>query len=163
MNKRFQAVIAVMLIAVTLLAALPASAADQKMKVTASWLRLRQGPGTNYAITGKCRNGTIVTVLTSKTARHWYYVRTPNGKTGWMYKGYLTSAGSAVTPKETAGGTAVARRNVNMRTGPSKKYEVLQVLPAGQAMTITGRTGGWYQVKVGKTTGYVMRSLVKVK
>ncbi len=163
--KRMKSTAAILLLFVMLTAVLPISAmADQKMVVTASWLRLRTGPGMEYAIKARFKAGTIVTVLSSQTSKHWYYVRSATGKTGWMYKSYLKStANASVDPKYSASGTAVAKRNVNLRTGPSKKNEIIKLLPAGQSMQIIGKTGKWYQVKIGKQTGYVMKSLVKVK
>ena len=165
MRRNLRTIAALALVLATLCGALlPVTAsAEMKMKVTASWLRLRKGPGTQYDIKNKFRNGTIVTVLTSKTNKYWYYVKTPNGQIGWMYKGYLKNVSSIVPPKKEASGTAVAKRNINHRTGPSKKYDILQVIPAGTSMTILGMTDGWYQVKVGKTVGYVMKKLVTTK
>ena len=166
MMKRFSRVIALLLVAVTLTAVFTAAAsAETRLRVTASWLRLRTGPGTDYEIINKYRTGSIVTVLNNKTSRNWYYVRTSKGETGWMYKGYLSGTGTidTVPASKYASGSAVASRNVNLRTGPSKKYDVITLLPAGQKMTIVGKTGSWYQVTVGKQTGYVMQKLIKVK
>ncbi len=162
--KRLNSVAAVLLIMMILAATLPVYAgAEQQMRVTASWLRLRSGPGTEYSIINKYRNGSVVTILTSKTNKHWFYVKTSKGQTGWMYKGYLTTLDETKPADKKATGIAVAKRNVNFRTGPSKKYDVIKMLPAGQSMVIIGRTGGWYKVVVGKQSGYVMKSLVKVK
>ena len=162
--KRIRALLAVLLIMMTMFAVLPINAsAEQHMRVTASWLRLRSGPGTDYTIINKYRNGSIVTILTSKTSKHWYYVKTAKGQTGWMYKGYLTTLDDTKPAAKPASGTAVAKRNINFRTGPSKKYEVIKMLPAGQSMKIIGKTGSWYKVVVGKQSGFVMKSLVKVK
>ena len=162
--KRIVRIIAVLLLVGTLTAVLPFSAtAEQKMKVTASWLRLRSGPGMEYEIINKYRNGSVVTILTTKTNKHWYYVRTSKGQTGWMYKGYLTSLDTTMPAAKNATGMAVAHRNVNLRTGPGKKYDVIRLLPAGQNMVIIGKTGAWYKVVVGKKSGFVMKSHVKVK
>ncbi len=164
MMKRFSRMIALLLVAMTLTAvfAIPASA-DTKMRVTASWLRLRTGPGTDYDIISQYRNGSVVTVLTTKTSKHWYYVRTSRGQTGWMYKGYLDGKIDTVPASKDVSGTAVAKRNVNLRTGPGKKYDVIKLLPAGQSMTVIGRTGSWYKVTVGKQSGYVAGTFIKVK
>lgn len=162
--KRLISVVALLLVLMTLIAVLPAAAsAETKLRVTASWLRLRSGPGTEYKILNKYKAGSIVTVLTTKTDKHWYYVKTSKGQTGWMYKGYLSATNDTPAPARNANGSAVAKRNVNLRTGPGKKYDVIQLLPAGQTMTIVGKTGTWYKVIAGKQTGYVMKSLIKIK
>ena len=162
--KRLISVVALLLIVMTLTAVLPVAAlADTKLRVTASWLRLRSGPGMEYKILNKYKTGSVVTVLTTKTDKHWYYVKTSKGQTGWMYKGYLAALDDMPQPDKNATGKAVATRNVNLRTGPGKKYDVIQLLPAGQSMTIVGKTGSWYKVIAGKQSGYVMKSHIKVK
>ena len=164
MIKRLNAILALLLVSVTLTGVLciPASA-DQQLRVTASWLRLRSGPGTGYSILTKVKQGSLVTVLASKTDKHWYYVRTAKGKTGWMAKKYLTTPDEAKPESKKASSVAVAKRKVNFRTGPSKKYDVIKLLPAGQSMVVVGKTGAWYQVVIGKQTGYVMKSHVNLK
>lgn len=56
MIKRLNAILALLLVSVTLTGVLciPASA-DQQLRVTASWLRLRSGPGTGYSILTKVK------------------------------------------------------------------------------------------------------------
>ena len=164
MMKRFGRAIALLLIALTLTAMFSAAAsAESKMRVTASWLRLRSGPGTEYEIISKYKTGSIVTILTSKTNKHWYYVKTSKGQTGWMYKGYLSPVIDTLPAAKSASGTAVVTRNVNLRTGPGKNYDVIKILPAGQSMTIVGKTGNWYKVIVGKQSGYVVKDNIKIK
>ena len=165
MMKRLISILAVLMLLVSMTVVLPVTAmADQKMQVTASWLRLRSGPGTNYNIVNKYRRGSLVTILTTRTSRNWYYVRTSRGQTGWMYKSYLSAIGDT-TPdaKKSASGIAVASRNVNFRRGPGKNYDVIKLLPAGQTMDITGKTGNWYKVIVGKQTGYVLKTHIKIQ
>ena len=164
MMKRINAILAVLLIVMTMIAVLPvAAAAEQQMRVTASWLRLRSGPGIEYSIINKYKTGSVVTILTSKTNKFWYYVKTSKGQVGWMYKGYLAPLDVTKPADKPATGMGVVTRNVNFRTGPSKKYDVIKMLPAGQSLVIIGKTGSWYKVVVGKQSGYVMKNHVKVK
>ena len=61
-----------------------------------------------------------------------------------------------------ASGTAVTNGNVNLRTGPGYDYNVIYLTPKGTNVTITGKSGNWYRVSVGGTTGYMLASLLKV-
>ena len=157
-------VMALALMTVLLLAAVlpvPASA-DYKMKVNTKWLRLRTGPGTDYPTRGWYGKGQVVTVVSSKSTRHWYYVKTSKGQKGWMYKGYLTKYNAPVkAAAEPASGTAVATKNVKMRKGPGTCYDVIRVIKSGKHMRIVGRTGSWYKVKYDGKYGFVYRGLVK--
>ena len=163
MLKKLNAAVAALLVAVCLMGALsvPVSA-EQQLRVTASWLRLRSGPGTGYPILTRYKQGTLVTVLTTKKDKHWYYVRTAKGKTGWMAKEYLTTPDETKPADKKMSGMAVASRKVTFRTGPGKKYNVIKLLPKGQSMVIVGKTGAWYKVVVGKQSGYVMKTHVKL-
>ena len=144
MLKKLNAAVAALLVAVCLMGALsvPVSA-EQQLRVTASWLRLRSGPGTGYPILTRYKQGTLEPDEPDKPE-------------------------STTTPDETkpadkkASGMAVASRKVNFRTGPGKKYNVIKLLPKGQSMVIVGKTGAWYKVVVGKQSGYVMKTHVKL-
>ena len=162
--KRFRAVLAILLLMTVFAAMTPVTAsADTKMKVTTNNLRLRNGPGLDYTVKGRYKIGTVVTVLSSKTSRHWYYVKTRDGKTGWMYKTYLkkTTTG-VVAAKETASGTAIAQKNVYMRKGPSTSYDRILTVRNGKTMRIIGKSGSWYKVRYNGKTGFVYSGIVKV-
>ena len=76
---------------VMLAASLPLAALAETYATVISYdvLHLRSGPGSEYAVIGKYRNGTRVTIL--KSGRHWSRVRTPDKKVGYMYNDYLSS------------------------------------------------------------------------
>ena len=153
-----------MMIMATLLTALPiAAGADYTMKITASWLNLRTGPGMEYPVVRSYKKDKLVTVLTDVNNKFWYHVRTADGTTGYMYKSYLKEYSTQINAKVAMSGTAVAKRNVNLRVGPGTKYSAITLLPAGSKMTVIGRTGRWYQVKIGKQTGFVSGNLIRIK
>lgn len=54
-------------------------------------------------------------------------------------------------------------RNVNMRNSPSVEGQRIAVLDSGSRVLVTGRVIGsnWYQVKAGRTTGYVYGDLLR--
>ncbi len=60
-----------------------------------------------------------------------------------------------------AGDIAYAADTVNLRLGPSESDEVLRVLPAGGAVTITGPdSGGWTPVWYNGTWGFISSALL---
>jgi SH3 domain protein len=56
---------------------------------------LRSGKGTEYKILSSLRTGAVLTVLESDKNGGWTYVRTEDGKTGWVLSRFLTEAAPA--------------------------------------------------------------------
>ena len=57
--------------------------------------------------------------------------------------------------------TATTTSSLNVRSGPSKDYDVIQLLDAGTTVTITGKTEtGWYQIQLDNQTGFVYSKYV---
>lgn len=59
-----------------------------KVRTNGGNLHLRSGPGTNYKILKKYKNGTEV-VLLEKTNASWYRIAVPDGASGYMSTQYL--------------------------------------------------------------------------
>lgn len=57
--------------------------------------------------------------------------------------------------------TATTTSALNVRKGPSKDYEVIELLDAGTQITITGKTdNGWYRIDLTSGAGYVSAKYV---
>lgn len=171
MMSKMKRALSLLAVLVLLAGALPLTEAkaDSVMYVTASYLYLRSAAGMYGVIIGGAWRGTAVTVYSSPRYNYWYYVRLPNGQTGYMYKDYLTFGYNTNTNTNTntnrttaASGTAVTSRDVNLRTGPGYDYNVIYLTPKGTSVTLTGKSGNWYRVSVGGTSGYMLASLLKV-
>ena len=165
MMTKMKRALSLLAVLVFLAGALPImeAKADSVMYVTASYLYLRSAAGMYGVIIGGAWRGTAVTVYSTPKYNFWYYVRLPNGQTGYMYKDYLTFGYNTTTTTTTAAsGTAVTTGDVNLRTGPGYTYGIIYLVPKGTTVTITGKNGNWYAVKVGTTTGYMLASLLKV-
>jgi uncharacterized protein YraI len=50
---------------------------------------------------------------------------------------------------------AVATSSVNVRTGPSTSYRVIDTLRPGERVDVTGRSGGWCEVAKSGPNGWV--------
>ena len=160
--KRLRSLVALLVLVVMLAAILPISAiAEQKMKVTSNYLRMRTGPGLEYSIKGRYKKGTVVTLL--KTSKKWCYVRTKTGVKGWMYKDNLKKTNTpVVAAQESASGTAVTTKNAKLRRGPGTSYDTRLVVHRGKVVRILGKTGSWYKVKYDGKTGFIYKSLLRI-
>ena len=133
--------------------AAPQTAAEQGTGViTGNYVRMRSGPSTGYAVLGTYNTGAKMTI--TGQSGDWYAVSC-DGKMGYVYKQYLSQSG--VTANVTAMDATQARTTagVNLREGPSTAYTSKQVLPAWTAVTMTGRSGQWYQVSYGGVSGFI--------
>ena len=117
---------------------------------------LRAGPATSFKALGKLNAGTKVTVLTHGSA--FDYVSTPKGK------GYIRN--SCLSTAKPNGRTAhiknPARRTVNLRKGPGKKYAVIAEYRPGTKVTLLKRGSAWCKVKVRGRTGYIMTKYISL-
>ncbi len=73
------------------------SGAGLTATVDTSYLNMREGPGTQYAIVTVLQRGTQV-VLTGQVSDYWVQVREPSGLVGWVSSSYLDFNNLNVTP-----------------------------------------------------------------
>ena len=147
--------------------------------VNAMYVRFRSGPSTDHSILGEYNRGTTLTV--TGVSGSWYAV-VIDGVAGYMYSDYVTVNGSspapAATPAPTPTPTVTAPSEpivvtptgnkaghikgdyVYFRSGPSTYYSIYDCLDNGTSLTITGRSGEWYAVTIGRISGYVYSAYV---
>ena len=156
-------------------------------EITANSVNLRSGPGTNYSKLDKLQKMDDVTIL--EKSGDWYKVTAiAIKKTGYVYASFVkvtstttptptpvgmtpspTPAGMTPTPVPTAVpvGTTTGKLNaggVNFRTGPSTSYSSMAKLGKDTVVTVLGKSGDWYQVKVNSSgkTGYVFAKYITI-
>ena len=117
-------------------------------KVTTVALNFRSGPGTGYSILLTMPKNSTVTVLS--TSNGWSKV-TYGSKTGYAYAAYLTSLNSS---------KFVVTYGVNLRTGPSTSYSIIQLIPKGSTVDVISTTSKWSKVKYNTKTGYVWSAYI---
>ncbi len=125
--------------------------------ITGNYVNLRSGPATSYASLGTYNNGTKMTI--TGQSGDWYAV-TYNGVKGYVYKQYLSTSGTSVNVESMTNTPAVTTTAVNMREGPSTAYKSKQVLAAGAAVTLTGKSGQWYRVTYGNDSGFILGTYI---
>lgn len=121
-------------------------------------VNLRAGPSTADDVLRVVPEGNMV-IITGSRSNGFYPVRF-KGTEGWISASYV-DAGS--TPGGGGGATAVTTDNVNLRTGPSTNRKVLQVIPSGSSVTLTGDTKyGFAAVRYGGENGWVSAAYLSV-
>ena len=127
-------------------------------------LHLRDEPSTDGAILGQYRRGTRVEILTSK-ARNWQRVRTPDGKTGYMYKKYLSTY-TRTESKETKITRYVRAADggpVNLRRRASTKATLMARIPSGTQVTVLSSGTVWTRVLYKGKDGWILTKFIKKK
>lgn len=113
--------------------------------ITLSNINVRSGPGTNFDKVAQFNINTAVTIL--DTQQGWHQVTgLANGKkvTGWLSARYVND----VTQ------TTAARTldNINVRSGPSTKFDKIAQFKENTRIAILASKDGWHQV-VGNVAG----------
>lgn len=96
-------------------------------------VNVRSGASTKYKSIDKLKKGKAVKVLSSKSG--WYKVQLSSNKTGWSSKKYLTTTNASV------------KSTVNVRSGASKKYKVVDKLSKGEKVKVLSSSGDWHKVQ----------------
>lgn len=96
-------------------------------------VNVRKGASTKYKSIDKLKKGKVVKVLSSKNG--WYKVQLSSKKTGWSSKKYLTTTNATV------------KSGVNVRSGASKKYRVIDKLSKGEKIKVLSSSGDWRKVQ----------------
>ncbi|HEY7034929.1 MAG TPA: SH3 domain-containing protein [Thermomicrobiales bacterium] len=113
-------------------------------------VRLREAPGLDAGILTLFPEGTVLDVLggpkEADGGSPWY--RVSNGdETGYMIADYLFSTGGS--------GDTTTTTDLNLRAGPSTSDDVLDVMPEGAVVEITGDPeNGFYPVRYGGVNGW---------
>ncbi len=115
------------------------SAGIVKLKVIASALNLRNGPGLGYKVLGSVAQGTIFELIDSTDG--WDQVRY-NGQTYYVFAKYAEPAAGSVL--KTA--TVSARIGLNVRAKGDLSAPVLGALPYGTTVYVVGTEGEWHKI-----------------
>lgn len=127
---------------------------------------LRKGPGTGYDVITTQKKGTELE-RTGETESGWIRVKY-NGEDAFVHnslaelKGSDSSGSDTDEPEvEEKSGTVTVTEGANVRKGPGTDYDKLGLAYVGTELTVTGKSGDWYEVEFDGQTGYIAASLVK--
>ena len=120
----------------------------------ADTLNLRSQGSSSSQWLGSYARGTWVEINGSQN--NFYYVRTPDGKTGYMSKNYIDRVPDesdylwmAVVTNQNGGAF------LNFRAQPSYNAQVLGIFYTGVPLQVLNVANGWYCVQINGQTGYV--------
>lgn len=147
-------------------------------------VNVRSGPGTQYTILGKARQGDAVDITGKLADGTWLRVNF-NGQEGWGLASLFDVTGDLTTaPEAEAGPNAVLRTaasastnaqagevigtttgSVNLRATPATSGDVLVIIPFSTELTATGRTAtnNWVRVSFNNQTGWITSEFFSVK
>ena len=128
--------------------------AGDAMALTSDEVNFRSGPSTADDVIDVLSFGSLV-VLTGKS-KAGFLSASVGGTSGWVSAQFL-DAGDFNAPKQSspARKTAEVLEDLNLRAGPSTAEEILDVMPAGTKVTVTGgERSGFLPVSVGGQTGW---------
>lgn len=146
------------------LAALAFAAPTQAQSVGATAVattnvNVRSGPGTSNRVVDVLRTGQQVRIV--NVSGSWCGVE-KSGPDGWVSCGYLAEARDARRPapapdrRVRADETpAIANTSVNVRSGPSTRFRVVDGIRRGDRVTIVGRSGSWCDIEKSGPDGWV--------
>ena len=122
-------------------------------------VRLRLGPGTNYASQTTLPSGTVVTVLEQGTV--WTRIQA-GALSGYMMSKFLVSSGGSSTSSTPSLGSATVYagngKRTWLRTAPNGRR--LGLYSDGTPLTILGYKGEWTRVMIGSSVGYMMSKYI---
>src|SRR5690606_34599577 len=137
------------------------SSKTAKGTITASALRVRSGPGTNYSTLTTYKRNTTVNILGKGQGSGglWYKISYQGGKEAWVSAQYVKASGTipnvdGPSSKKTDAkdesnlpvGT-VTGSVVNIRSVPStSNNKPIATVNKGQQLKIVGEKNGWFQV-----------------
>lgn len=158
--KRFYRVFMILAITITVLVVFAITAGATELKTgigiveANGGLRLREKASTDSDVISTAYNGESVVII--RKVNDWYLVDY-NLEIGYMHSDYLT-----VKQRENIelGYGSVNPSLVNIRSGPSTSYSLVDQATAGEKVFIFGFNCGWYKVKYNGQIGYIRSDLV---
>lgn len=123
-------------------------------------LRLRKGPGTNFAVIGYVNRNEkgMATIAQGE----WMYVRW-DGKEGWVHQSYVANVEQSEQNNEQPTYVQMLYDNTNIRSAPSTQSPVIMKAKRGDRFSIIRKEGQWYVIQVdAQTIGYVADWVVQV-
>ena len=126
--------------------------ADYAVVTGTDSLNLRSGPSSGSTWLGKYNKGTWVETVGSQN--NFYQVYTPDGKTGYMSKNYLSVAQASLADVAIVQNQK-ATAFLNLRSYPSYNSSVVTILYNGVPLYILDSANGWLHVTINDMQGYV--------
>lgn len=137
------------------------------VKVTASALNVRKGPGTGYGIWGTLSKGKQVSY--SEERNGWLKI-SYSGKEAWISKTYTSKVSNTTAKPETSKPQTeskpeaesastktmyVTANSLNVRKGPGTNYAIVGSLKNGKEAAVISISNGWAKINFNSGIAYV--------
>lgn len=144
-----------------------------RIAVTTSQLNVRENPSITGRVLTQITRSQIYPIIGRNADSTWWQINV-NGTIGWVNATYVsasniqnvavTNSNTQVNPPST-GFTVTTNANVNMRTGASTTFGILNVIPRNTSVSILARTSdsAWWQVSYRGVVGWVNASFVTLQ
>lgn len=122
-----------------------------------NYLNVRNSPSLKGKIVGKLYKNSGVDLLEVSADGQWFHIIS-NEVDGWINAGYIATGEEARQLAIAASfpGIKVTAKTLNVRSGPSKKYEIITQISKGSVFVVTGFEGDWIKIDLGsEDEGYV--------
>ncbi|MBS4536834.1 SH3 domain-containing protein, partial [Clostridium sp. D2Q-11] len=131
------------------------------VEVTADRLNVRLEPTTSsYRISQVLKGQKYTPVAQSGK---WYKIKTSK-VTGWVHGDYVKTVSTstpAPAPETKYSQMEVTADRLNVRSGTSTSYKIIDQVLKGQKYTPIAKSGTWYKIKTSKVTGWVHGDYLK--
>lgn len=139
------------------------SSSIQKGQVTGvtTNLRVRDGASTSSTIIGYLNDGAAVEIIGSQDG---FYKIKYNGNIGYTSKEYVKVIDNSTSSSNSVGkmGQVInVTSSLRIRQAGSVSSAILGSLKNGDTFQIINKTGSWYNIKVGQTTGFISGDYVQ--
>ena len=141
-----------------------------QVSVTASYINIRTGAGTNNTIKTVVPYGTKLTLISKSNG--WYNVKLENGTTGWISGKYISTISNNQNSNQSSNtynnftpcnGKVTSYANLNVRSGPGTNYTIKTRLIYGQVVKLTEKSNGWYKITLSNgSDGWVHSDYIKI-
>lgn len=126
----------------------PPTPGQEKYRVDATSLNLRQGPGTNFAVIGSLKKSELVDGLAVSGNGQWAQVRKASGVTGWASLKYMTRIPPPPPASSADVYMIVTVDTLNVRAGPGSGYSISGKVNRGARLVFLDATPDWQWVNV---------------
>ncbi|ALV21185.1 MULTISPECIES: N-acetylmuramoyl-L-alanine amidase [Carnobacterium] len=134
-----------------------ALANQSTIKVDASVVNIRTGPGLSYDIMTQVVGGEKVNVIAEEN--EWYKIRMSNDQIGWVASWLIGN--TEISAASNKIGT-VTGEPVNIRSEGHSNAEIIGTVAKGTELTVLFQQGGWTQIQYNGQVAWISSELIEV-
>lgn len=127
------------------------------IKVDASVVNVRTGPGLSYDIMTQVTGGEKVTMLSEEN--EWYKVRLSNDQIGWIASWLIENTEVSAATNKIGVVTGV---EVNIRSESNANSDILGKVSNGTELTVLFQQDGWTQVQYNGQVAWISSELIEI-